>query len=261
MMKLIVILLLIANAVLIGWQYNRHIERATREVVERKRAELPPDVPRLTLLAELPELPPLREPAPAAPERTVESDVKTDVAAADLCLDIGPFEQAEARDALGEWLHDLVASTHTRTETERTRQFFWVYLEPTDTPETAQRNLSELANKGVSDYMLISRGDLKNAISLGLFRSQDSVNRRLAELSEKGYKPVVVPRFEVADRYYISVQLAATQTTPPEFPPDLLGQAQATTIPCTTMQTSGEPPPTPTPPPAPDEPLVEGLTD
>jgi len=261
MMRLIVIVLLVANAALFTWQYNQHIQTATREVVERQRATLPPDVPKLTLLAELPELPPLKEPAQAEPERAVESAIKSDVAAADLCLDIGPFDKPEARDALGTWLQDLVASTHTRAELERTRQFFWVYLEPTDSAETARRNLDELADKGVSDYMLISRGDLENAISLGLFKSQDSVNRRLAELSEKGYKPVVVPRFEVAERYYISAQLAASQTIPPEIPADLLGQALATTIPCASMQTSGAEPPTPAPPPATDEPLVEGLTD
>lgn len=261
MMKFVVILLLLANAALLAWQYDRHVATATRAVVERQRATLPPDVPELTLLAELPELPPLKEPAPGTAGASVESRIKSDVAAADLCLDIGPFEKSDARDALAAWLQEAVASTHTRTESERTRQFFWVYLEPTDSPETARRNLDELAGKGVSDYMLISRGDLKNAISLGLFRSQDSVNRRLAELSEKGYKPVVVPRFEVAERYYISVQLAATQATAPEIPPELLGQAVATNIPCASMQTSGATLPASPSPEDADEPLVEGLTD
>ena len=56
--------------------------------------------------------------------------------------------------------------------------------------------------------MLVRNGDLKNAISLGLFRSQDSVTRRLEEMSEQGYKPVVVPKFEKTDQYWINASLA-----------------------------------------------------
>jgi hypothetical protein len=257
-MKLAVVLLLAANALLFAWQYQRHVSAETRALVLRERSTLPADTPRLALLAELPELPALKEPKPAR-ESAVESEIRADIAAADLCLDIGPFEKEEEREVLGAWLQEFVASSHARTEAERTRQFFWVYLEPTDDAASARRNLDELADKGVSDYMLISRGDLRNAISLGLFRSQDSVNRRLAELTEKGYKPVVVPRFEVTDRYYLSVQLAATQSAAPEIPETLLGTAEVGQIECGSMRTSageGEVDEV-----VEDEPLVEGLTD
>ena len=116
-------------------------------------------------------------------------------------------------------------------ETVRTRQFFWVYLEPT-TEAAANQYIDDLENRGFTDYLLIRRGNLKNAISLGLFRSQDSVNRRLAELSEKGYKPVVVPRFETTDQYWLSAQLAAEHSDTLELPESLLEEAKASEIDC-----------------------------
>ena len=113
----------------------------------------------------------------------------------------------------------------------RQRRFFWVYLEPT-TDEAAQANLDDLRNRGVTDYMLIRRGELKNAISLGLFRSQDSVNRRLAEMSEKGYKPVVVPKFETTEKFWLAAQLAAGNEDSLDIPSALLGTAEARPVSC-----------------------------
>jgi hypothetical protein len=53
--------------------------------------------------------------------------------------------------------------------------------------------IKDLRNKGASDFRLITGGNLANAISLGVYSSQASVNDRLGELQEKGYTPVVVP--------------------------------------------------------------------
>ena len=69
--------------------------------------------------------------------------------------------------------------------------------------------IRELKNKGVTDYRLISRGNLQNAISLGLFTNQASVNNRLRELEQKGYKPVVVPYYDGKRIYWVDVQFDA----------------------------------------------------
>lgn len=258
-MKVLVIVLLLANAAVYGWHYALEVKSATRAIVERP-PELPADAPSLVLLRELETLPEEKSPPAAAqiPD-AVESDVKADVAAGDQCIDVGPFADAKARDAFAEWMQDFVASSHTRSVTVRSRQFFWIYLEPSSTAETARENLASLAERGVQDYMLISRGDLKNAISLGLFRSQDSVNRRLAELSEKGYKPVVVPRYEESQAYYIALQLAQSTNVRPEIPASLLGEAKVADIDCSDLPAHvAVAPPLEGPPPGP---IVEGLTD
>ena len=122
--------------------------------------------------------------------------------------------------------------------------------------------MAELRDRGIQDTLLIRRGQMKNSISLGFFRSQDSVNRRLAELNEKGYKPVVVPRFETSDLYWLSARLAEQYTDAPEIPATLLGSsAKQKTIACEAMVTDGKDSPDPNIQAKASQPMVEGLTD
>ena len=62
-------------------------------------------------------------------------------------------------------------------------------------------------DRGIRDFRLISKGDLENAISMGLFSSQASVNRRLQELQKEGFKPVVVPYSDGKRAYWVDAEL------------------------------------------------------
>ena len=258
-MKILAIALLLANVGLVTWQYQTHVRTLARATVAHE--PLPADAAPLKLVSELPALPEQRVARNAAPAPTVTAEVQADVVAADLCLDIGPFGDMNARDQVRDWLHDYVAATYMRVETVRRRQFFWVYLEPSS-DSAAQKNLAELRDRGIQDTLLIRRGQMKNSISLGFFRSQDSVNRRLAELNEKGYKPVVVPRFETSDLYWLSARLAERYSEAPEIPATLLGSsAKQKTIACEAMVTDGKDSPDPNIQAKASQPMVEGLTD
>lgn len=235
MKRVLVIVLLLANVGLFAWYYNRHVDHITRTAMTTE--PLPANTPTLVMINELDELPALKEPAPADPDLAPFSEVHDHVTAADRCIEVGPYTDTEARDQLRNWLRDYIAVLTIRAESVRQRRFFWVYLEPTN-DETAQQEFDQLKEKGVEDLMLIRRGDLKNAISLGLFRSQDSVNRRLAELSKKGYQPVVVPRFETTDHYWVSAQLSEDHTSNFEIPNHIRGDAEQRSINCSTLQTA-----------------------
>ena len=58
---------------------------------------------------------------------------------------------------------------------------------------------------------MISSGDLRNAISLGLFSTQAIVNKRLNELKSKGYQPIVVPYHNAKVIYWVDVKLMGQQ--------------------------------------------------
>jgi len=258
-MRTLAILLLLVNVGLVAWQYQIHVQTLAKTTVAHE--PLPSDVAPLKLVAELPALPEQRVARNAAKAPSVTAEVQADVIAADLCVDIGPFGDAVTRAQVRDWLREYVAVSYMRVETVRKRQFFWVYLEPSS-DRAAQKNLAELRDRGIQDTLLIRRGEMKNSISLGFFRSQDSVNRRLAELNEKGYKPVVVPRFETSDLYWLSARLAEQYAQVPEIPATLLGSsAKQKTIACEAMATDGKDPgPTSTHAHA-DKTMVEGLTD
>ena len=227
-MKWLALVLLLVNVLLFAAAYNRQVESTIAEAMERPPP--PQDAPGLQLLSELETLPALRDAAPPREDESLE--IRAHLEASNRCLDIGPFAEEASRNLLRDWLRDYAAALKIRSETVQTRRLFWVYLEPTS-EEKAQQQLDELHARGVEDYMLINRGDMKNAISLGVFRSQDSVNRRLAEMSEQGYKPVVVPQVKTRDQFWLTVRLAVGEGEGVELPTELLGDdAQAASVDC-----------------------------
>ncbi|TDJ67610.1 MAG: hypothetical protein E2O35_04065 [Proteobacteria bacterium] len=213
-MKWFAITLLIANVVVFSWQFNAHVRDQTVAAVGVP--QLPPGTPSLRLISELAELPPRRANAIDAEGQTdatsqaVEftTELNNFADPSDHCITVGPIKDEETLEAIKIWLQVAATTMQTTVETIRERRYFWIYLEAVSDIE-AEQSISDLKRRGVTDYMLIRRGDLKNAISLGLFRSQDSVNRRLAEMTQQGYKPVVVPKFGTTKHYWIRANLAA----------------------------------------------------
>lgn len=233
-MKWLVIALLLANVAYFTWEFNRRIHESP---AASAAPSLPSGIASLELLQELDELPPERAPpaslqaadAATASEFETEADMPSasaDTAALDvsptasveaqtappseaaLCLEFGPVSGREKVRDLQRWLSERALWTRQRSGAAERHRYFWVYLEPVGSDGDAQSRLADLANKGVSDVMLIKKGGFKNAISLGVFSSQDSVNRRLAELTGQGYQPLVVPRVEIEKKFWISAGLS-----------------------------------------------------
>jgi hypothetical protein len=240
-MKWLAIALLIANVVLFGWRFNEHLHAQALAIAAAP--SLPRGAPSLQLVSELPSLPPRRQAEKSAtedllstPDTVVQAvdlstEINSDAIASEVCVEIGPLADQQTVAELRDWLRERTTVIHTRAEIVRERRFFWVYLEPASADQ-ARKNLNDLAQRGVKDYMLIHRGGLKNAISLGLFRSQDSVNRRLAEMTEQGYKPVVVPKFESTENFWIRATMAEGFEDTEALPQELLGEGALNTRTC-----------------------------
>jgi len=110
-----------------------------------------------------------------------------------LCVSFGPFVEMYQADELSEWLKKNEIQTNQRTEDGEKDQNFWIYLSPSDSKDEAMVAIEDLKGKGVQDYKIINKGNLQNAISLGLFSTQTAANRRLNELKNIGYQPIMVP--------------------------------------------------------------------
>ncbi|MBL1143232.1 MAG: SPOR domain-containing protein [Proteobacteria bacterium] len=128
----------------------------------------------------------------ALPEFIVD-EVPNTITEKTVCYTYGPIPNQTESELLSKWLDERGIIYQERQTDEQGKQLFWVYLAPRDSREQAEAAMSDLKQKGVKDLRLIREGDLLNAISLGLFSSQASVNRRLNEIKAKGYQSVVVP--------------------------------------------------------------------
>ena len=129
------------------------------------------------------------------------------------CLRLGPLRRRADADTIELWLTGAGLSSWRVEQVFEKRKLLWVYLEPTSSESEARERLARREAQGLKDYMLINRGGLKNSISLGLFSSQESVNRRLAELADKGYQPVVVPRYQDHRNIWFDVLETAWNTS------------------------------------------------
>jgi hypothetical protein len=220
-MRWLVLVLLIANLLYLGWQVDRESRAKLRGAAAGLR--VPAGTPELSLLGELAEAPPLRvtEPQPGdmpaagsngdiaalLPEITEAPAVAE--GAAYSCFTYGPLPEERQAAWLGDWFRSRRAEIRSRTSEDPGRRLFWVYLAPAETLQSAMQVVENLKQRGVRDYRLISKGDLGNAVSLGLFSSQEAVNARLQELKEKGFQPVVVPYSNVQRFYWIDVRVPA----------------------------------------------------
>jgi hypothetical protein len=127
------------------------------------------------------------------------------------CASIGPYR---SRDDMRAAIRELTPITHrtaSRTETTAEARLYTVFLEPTESEAEAQERISELKSKGITDYFLIRRGEMRNAIQVGTFRSQESVAKRLAELERTGYKTVVVPKSSGREQFWVDVDYDAAR--------------------------------------------------
>jgi hypothetical protein len=141
-----------------------------------------------------------------------------------VCVRIGPYAARSEYAPLLGWLAPRSTTVNVETVTTARRQLFWVYLEQKSARE-AREKLAELAREGVRDTLLVNREDVSNAISLGVYSTQDAVNRRLAEVARKGYQPLVVPRVETTDLRWINAELASGYDDKTLIPAELRGSA------------------------------------
>lgn len=233
-MRWICLLLLLVNLGYLAWMLDQRTQQEVR--YQTSAMDVPDNVPRLQLVSEL-EHPPMRQiavPAETRAEDPPEEDSAPQSGGEDslalvttlpgisdelpesllmltqletnACFSFGPFtDRDRAGDFLG-WLKARQARSSLRREADDDNSLFWVYLKPRSNAE-ARATLEELRDQGVQDISLMDSGDLKNAISLGLFSTQASVNRRLRELEDKGYQPVVVPYDQDDTVYWVDARI------------------------------------------------------
>lgn len=119
------------------------------------------------------------------------------VAAAEtLCVEwrgLNRDEFALVRDQLKALSSERVMSfTEVPLSTRR-----WVIFPPLPSPEASAAKLSELAAAGVQDAFVVKDGAWRNAISLGLYATDEAAQRRVREVEDKG---VLGTRVEVQPR-------------------------------------------------------------
>jgi SPOR domain len=95
---------------------------------------------------------------------------------------------------------------------------YLVYLAISPTLKEAQRKLFELKRVGIDDVALISEGDLKWAISLGVYGTEEASKNRMQQLARVGIPGVkVAARSAVVNRVALKVKVSDVELKAPLY--------------------------------------------
>ena len=107
---------------------------------------------------------------------------------ATVCLEWGAFVGADATRA-GQALELLGLGAKLAQRRQEDVAGFWVYIPPLASRQSATQKAGELKRLGVDDYFVVPDDPKwRNAISLGVFKTEEAAKARLDALRAKGVK-------------------------------------------------------------------------
>ncbi|OQW93272.1 MAG: hypothetical protein BWK79_11995, partial [Beggiatoa sp. IS2] len=126
------------------------------------------------------------------------------------CIEIGSYSQQAPAETSAQWFRqkhkDIQVNVERRkipvvTQTK-------VYLAPFKDRHEASLTQQRLTQQGIIDHALFVTNDSKNAISLGVYSSEDNAKKRVNQLKEKGYNNVKLELQQKNDtKYWLSVKI------------------------------------------------------
>jgi hypothetical protein len=164
-MRLLVILLLFANIAFFG---HTRLERMNEGEPARMANQLQPEKLKLLTPPQVANL----GPAKAAQLNNV-------------CLEWGAFTDAERPGALAALEPLQLGRQLTQRRTEGNPSY-WVFIPPLATRPLAERKVAELRALGLTDYFILNDGPQKNAISLGIFKTEEAAGKYHDAIKTRG---------------------------------------------------------------------------
>lgn len=181
-MRTVFLLLLFVNAAFLGWTYYA---RSIGSQGERMTAQqLDPEKIHLVSRDEAAGLARTRLPG---------------------CVEWGPIAPADVARA-EEALNGILPGTKGEQLSRSESSGWWVYVPPLASRQAANQRVAELRRSGVTDLFVIpDDAKLRNAISLGVFRSEEAAKGHLEAVRQRGARDAVLVERERNPRVYLRV--------------------------------------------------------
>jgi len=181
-MRLVFLVLLLANAALFAYAYASR--QQTNGIDRLRQLQIHPEKIRFARTAGLP--------APSQKQPTVVPSPSIPAA----CIKWGVFAGPDVARA-DEAIAKLGLTDDQLQRTVADSGGYWVYVPPLKTRAEVGKNVAALKEAGITDFFVVhGQGQWRNAISLGIFKSEDAAKSFLATVSKKGIKAATVGRRE-----------------------------------------------------------------
>lgn len=172
-MRIVAALLLLANAALLGVILLDSVSRGGGEP-ERLSQQVQPE--KIKLLT---------------PQQVAALGPAKVAALADVCVEWGPLSEADRARAVSNLEPLELGRLLTQKKVEVIANY-WVFLPPAANKSAADKRVGELKAQGIDDAFALDSGPQRFAISLGVFRTEDAAQARLAALQAQGVKAAKV---------------------------------------------------------------------
>lgn len=132
------------------------------------------------------------------------------------CVSMGPFvELTRAAEAMAA-LTSSGYSPNQRLAEGQIWSGYWVHIPPLSSREEAREVLTALQRKNVSEQpYVVSRGESRNAISLGVYSEYQRAQRRVSQIEHLGHTPQITVRHRMGQVYWIDFDLEPGQEINP----------------------------------------------
>lgn len=248
-MRTLFLFFLLVNAAYFYTQSDLFNKRQAPVILKEKK--LPNGVERLTLLRErglgVPSTPASTSPVSKAPEELeklvevpqpepqAESGQSTQLSqpaepAPMVCFTLGPFSQASAAGRTAETISALGVTVNRRQTTQRRPRGYWVYLPAFKTYDAAKNRVAELQKKGLKDMFIMGEGEHKNAVSLGLFKSQSAADDRYQQVKKMGLSVNVETQYRITKLAWLDMEVPGDQDSTITAISEIAGQIPKTTL-------------------------------
>ena len=147
------------------------------------------------------------------------------------CFSIGPLNSLLAQQRAKDRLRaDTIRIRGRQTLSQRDRGW-WVYL-PAGSRSAALDLTRELAEAGLEDFFVVTRGDMENVVSVGLFENIDNARTRLGTVRAAGFNAQMGIRRESTPQFWVDYQAQPDSEAPWRFIIEASPGAQHREIPC-----------------------------
>ncbi len=138
---------------------------------------------------------------PEVPEEPEAPPTETVVAQ---CIRAEWFKDSDTAYEAAAWMRARGATAiKVRHEEREAVKNHHVYIPPLASRAEAAQKADELRSRGVSDIWIIGKGERANGISLGVFRNERYMRRRVAEIRALGYPVVSAPNMKAVSVHVV----------------------------------------------------------
>ena len=213
--------LLLSNIGLFGWIWYQQMQPAPAMVAVAPADE---GAHSLTLLSEMNSAPrrPAEKPVAQPPQRVEPAPINTQpppsvsppspvvAETPAVCVRITDLDSEQDANTLAQVLERKGASVAKRGSDQAASTRYWVLLPPFKSGTAARAALERLKKAGLKDYYLVRSGESRNAISLGVYSSKDSAERRLQQVHSHRFDARIDEIQMTSNRWWLELNLPAS---------------------------------------------------